>query len=257
MKTLIFDTHAHYDDNAFESDRDSLLASLAKQGVCGILNAGTNMTSSKKAIELSQKYPYIYSAVGIHPECISDKDINFSDLENLSKNKKVVAIGEIGLDYHYNSDNKALQIDYFEKQILMANKLSLPILVHDREAHNDTLNLLRKHKPKGVVHCFSGSLEMAEEILKLGMFIGVGGVVTFKNAKKLVEVVENIPLESILLETDAPYMAPVPNRGKRCDSSYIKFTAQKVAEIKNKSYEEILSQTKFNAIRLFGLEGDF
>lgn len=254
---MIFDTHAHYDDNAFESDRDSLLASLAKQGVCGILNAGTNMTSSKKAIELSQKYPYIYSAVGIHPECISDKDINFSDLENLSKNKKVVAIGEIGLDYHYNSDNKALQIDYFEKQILMANKLSLPILVHDREAHNDTLNLLRKHKPKGVVHCFSGSLEMAEEILKLGMFIGVGGVVTFKNAKKLVEVVENIPLESILLETDAPYMAPVPNRGKRCDSSYIKFTAQKVAEIKNKSYEEILSQTKFNAIRLFGLEGDF
>ncbi len=254
---MIFDTHAHYDDNAFESDRDSLLVSLPKQGVCGILNAGTNMRSSKKAIELSQKYPYIYSAVGIHPECISDKDINFSDLENLSKNKKVVAIGEIGLDYHYNSDNKALQIDYFEKQILMANKLSLPILVHDREAHNDTLNLLRKHKPKGVVHCFSGSLEMAEEILKLGMFIGVGGVVTFKNAKKLVEVVENIPLESILLETDAPYMAPVPNRGKRCDSSYIKFTAQKVAEIKNKSYEEVLSQTKSNAIRLFGLEGDF
>lgn len=254
---MIFDTHAHYDDNAFESDRDSLLVSLPKQGVCGILNAGTNMRSSKKAIKLSQKYPYIYSAVGIHPECISDKDINFSDLENLSKNKKVVAIGEIGLDYHYNSDNKALQIDYFEKQILMANKLSLPILVHDREAHNDTLNLLRKHKPKGVVHCFSGSLEMAEEILKLGMFIGVGGVVTFKNAKKLVEVVENIPLESLLLETDAPYMAPVPNRGKRCDSSYIKFTAQKVAEIKNKSYEEVLSQTKSNAIRLFGLEGDF
>lgn len=254
---MIFDTHAHYDDNAFESDRDSLLASLPKQGVCGILNAGTNMRSSKKAIELSQKYPYIYSAVGIHPECILDQDVNFSDLENLSKNKKVVAIGEIGLDYHYNSDNKALQIDYFEKQILMANKLSLPILVHDREAHNDTLNLLRKHKPKGVVHCFSGSLEMAEEILKLGMFIGVGGVVTFKNAKKLVEVVENIPLESLLLETDAPYMAPVPNRGKRCDSSYIKFTAQKVSEIKNKSYEEVLSQTKSNAIRLFGLEGDF
>lgn len=257
MKALIFDTHAHYDDNAFESDRDSLLVSLPKQGVCGILNAGTNMRSSKKAIKLSQKYPYIYSAVGIHPECILDQDVNFSDLENLSKNKKVVAIGEIGLDYHYNSDNKALQIDYFEKQILMANKLSLPILVHDREAHNDTLNLLRKHKPKGVVHCFSGSLEMAEEILKLGMFIGVGGVVTFKNAKKLVEVVENIPLESLLLETDAPYMAPVPNRGKRCDSSYIKFTAQKVAEIKNKSYEEVLSQTKSNAIRLFGLEGDF
>lgn len=257
MKALIFDTHAHYDDNAFESDRDSLLVSLPKQGVCGILNAGTNMASSKKAIELSQKYPYIYSAVGIHPECILDQDVNFSDLENLSKNKKVVAIGEIGLDYHYNSDNKALQIDYFEKQILMANKLSLPILVHDREAHNDTLNLLRKHKPKGVVHCFSGSLEMAEEILKLGMFIGVGGVVTFKNAKKLVEVVENIPLESLLLETDAPYMAPVPNRGKRCDSSYIKFTAQKVSEIKNKSYEEVLSQTKSNAIRLFGLEGDF
>ncbi len=254
---MIFDTHAHYDDNAFESDRDSLLVSLPKQGVCGILNAGTNMRSSKKAIKLSQKYPYIYSAVGIHPECILDQDVNFSDLENLSKNKKVVAIGEIGLDYHYNSDNKALQIDYFEKQILMANKLSLPILVHDREAHNDTLNLLRKHKPKGVVHCFSGSLEMAEEILKLGMFIGVGGVVTFKNAKKLVEVVENIPLESLLLETDAPYMAPVPNRGKRCDSSYIKFTAQKVAEIKNKSYEEVLSQTKSNAIRLFGLEGDF
>ncbi len=254
MNDLIFDTHAHYDDSAFDSDRDLLLSLLPEQGVCGVLNAGTNILSSKKSIELSKKYPYVYSAVGIHPECVSVSDTNLEILKDLSKDKKVIAVGEIGLDYHYSQENKNLQIDFFEKQILIANELSLPILVHDREAHMDTLNLLKNYQPKGVVHCFSGSLEMAEEILKLGMFIGVGGVVTFKNAKKLVQVVKEVPLESILLETDAPYMAPVPNRGKRCDSSYIKFTAQKIAEIKNKSYEEVLLQTKSNALKLFRLE---
>lgn len=252
---MIFDSHAHYDDKAFDDDRTEILASLPQLGVCSVLNAGTNISASEKSVELSNKYSYIYAAVGIHPECISECD--YKDLEilkNLSQNKKVVAIGEIGLDYHYSAENKELQKDFFEKQILMANDVSLPILVHDRDAHMDTLNLLKEHKPKGVVHCFSGSMEMAEEILKLGMFIGVGGVVTFKNAKKLIDVVREIPLECILLETDAPYMAPTPFRGKRCDSSYIKFTAQKIAEIKNKSYEEVLQKTRLNAESLFNVE---
>ena len=246
--SMIFDSHAHYDDAKFDEDREKVLSLLPQNGVCAVLNAGTNIETSKKAISLAKKYSYIYAAVGIHPECVLEtKDEDLMRLKELAKLKKVIAIGEIGLDYHYSIENKDLQLKFFEKQLSIANETSLPVLIHDREAHMDTINLIKKYKPKGVIHCFSGSLEMAKEVLGMGMLLGIGGVVTFKNAKKLIEIVKEIPLEAILLETDAPYMAPTPFRGKRCDSTYIKFTAQKIAEIKNKPYEEVLDITKDNA----------
>lgn len=254
---MIFDTHAHYDDSAFDEDREETLSKVLYEGVFAVINAGADVESSRKSIELSENYPYIYAAVGMHPENISKTyDKNYiNELEKLILNsKKTVAVGEIGLDYHYNSENKDIQKLVFESQIQLALKHNLPIIVHDREAHGDTLELLKKHRPKGVVHCFSGSLEMAKELIKLGMYLGIGGVVTFKNAKNIAEIVKNIPLSSILLETDAPYMAPVPFRGKRCDSSYIKYTAEKIAELKDMELSEVLKITKENAINLFSIK---
>ncbi len=252
----IFETHAHYDDAAFDEDRDLLLQNLKSKGVCNVITAGADLESSLKSTQLSQKYDYIYAAVGIHPENISEnleKDY-LEKLENMiSENKKVVAVGEIGLDYHFRTDNKESQKEVFINQIKLANRLGLPVLVHDRDAHGDTMEILKEFKPRGIVHCFSGSLEMAREVVKIGMLLGVGGVVTFKNAKNIVEVVREMPLDDIVLETDAPYMAPAPFRGKRCDSSMIKYTAEKIAEIKNVSVAEVLDITKNNAKKLFGI----
>ena len=253
----IFETHAHYDDMQFDEDREILLEELPKQGVCGVITAGADLKSSVAAVELAEKYPYIHSAVGVHPENITETlEPNFvQELENLINNhKKIVAVGEIGLDYHFRQDNKELQKEVFIKQLELANKHNLPVLVHDREAHGDTMEILKKFTPKGIVHCFSGSVEMAREVVKLGMYLGVGGVVTFKNAKNIVEVVREMPLEVMVLETDAPYMAPVPFRGKRCDSSMIKYTAEKIAEIKNIDAQKVCDITKSNAIKLFGIK---
>lgn len=250
----IFETHAHYDDEAFNEDREQLLEELPGQGVCGIITAGADIKSSIAATELAEKYPYIYAAVGVHPENITENlGAGFlSELENLIKNrKKIVAVGEIGLDYHFRQDNKQIQKEIFSNQIELGNKYNLPVLVHDREAHADTMEILKNTKPKGIVHCFSGSVEMAKEVVKLGMYLGIGGVVTFKNAKNIVDVVREMPLEVMVLETDAPYMAPVPFRGKRCDSSMIKYTAEKIAEIKNINAEQVCEITKSNAIKLF------
>ncbi len=254
--SLIFDTHSHYDDSAFDVDREEKLSLLPNDNIYAVINAGADIESSKKSINLSKKYDYIYAAVGVHPENILKISQNYIDeLEKLIlNNKKVVAIGEIGLDYHYTKENKQQQKDLFENQVKLAIKHDLPVIVHDREAHEDTLEILKKYKPKGVVHCFSGSLEMAKELIKIGMYIGIGGVVTFKNAKNIVHVVENIPLDVILLETDAPYMSPVPFRGKRCDSSYIKYTAEKISEIKNIELNEVFEITKQNAKNLFGVK---
>ena len=253
----IFETHAHYDDEAFDGDRDLLLQNLQNQGVCNIITAGADLKSSFDAIQISKKYEYIYAAVGIHPENIDESCFDENYLEKLdnmiSENEKVVAVGEIGLDYHFKTDNKEKQKEVFINQIKLANKCGLPVLVHDREAHGDTMEILNNLKPKGIVHCFSGSLEMAREVAKLGMLLGIGGVVTFKNAKTIVEVVREIPLDFIVLETDAPYMAPTPFRGKRCDSSMIKYTAEKIAEIKSVSVSEVLNATKNNAKKLFGV----
>lgn len=249
----IFDSHAHYDDPAFDLDREELLDNLFSSTVSNVINVGCNLESSKKSIELSRKYSQIFASIGIHPLEAKILPENFIDnLRNLSKEPKVVAIGEIGLDYHYNDAPCAdIQKEIFEQQLNLANELALPVIIHSREATKDTLDILKKYKPKGVVHCFSGSLEIANEILKLGMFIGLGGVITFKNAKNPIDVAKNIPLDRLLLETDAPYMSPVPFRGKRCDSSFIKYTAEKICEIRNIELEYLLNITQKNAENLF------
>ncbi len=251
----IFDSHAHYDDEQFKDDKDTLLSSFAEGGICGCITCGTNTKNSYAAIELAEKYPFIYAAVGLHPLDIEDeKKENYIDIfRSLSNHEKVVAIGEIGLDYHYDSAPRETQIKVLEEQIILAKELDLPVIIHDRESHEDILNILKKHKPKGVVHCFSGSVEMMREVVKLGMYIGLGGAVTFKNAKKPVEVAKEVPSERLLIETDAPYMTPVPFRGKRNDSTLIPYTAEKIAEVRNTTAQEILNITNQNAKELFGI----
>lgn len=250
---LIFDSHSHYDDKTFDGVRESLLSSLTDRGVNRIITCGCDLESSKKALSLAEKYDFIYAAAGIHPENL-ESGTTVKQIEDLCRgNKKIVAVGEIGLDYYYNSKNRDEQKKVFEEQLILSNKLGLPVIVHDRDAHSDTLELLKKHRPKGVVHCFSGSPEMAAEILKLGMYIGVGGVITFKNAKRLPDVVKMLPDDRILVETDCPYLAPEPFRGSVCRSDMIYYTAARIAEIRNTSTTEILKQTNKNATVLFGI----
>lgn len=251
----IFDSHAHYDSDAFEADRKELLSALPSQGVCGIINCGSDMASSISSLELADEFDFVYAACGIHPhEAESCQQGYLSVLKKLCMEEKCVAVGEIGLDYHYDFSPRDKQKQVFEQQILLAKELDLPVIVHDREAHEDTLELLKRYKPKGVVHCFSGSVEMAKEIVKLGMYIGLGGAVTFKNARKPLEVAVYVPSDRLLIETDCPYMTPVPHRGKRCDSSYIPFTAEVIASVRNATAEDILDLTRKNANILFGLE---
>lgn len=249
---LIFDSHSHYDDKKFDGVRDELLISMRKNGVVGIVTCGCDAISSKSALDMAEKYDFVYAAVGIHPGNL-ESQTTIENIRRLAAHNKCVAIGEIGLDYYWESDNKALQAEIFKKQILLAKELNLPVIVHDRDAHEDTLNILKEYKPKGVVHCFSGSVEMAREIIKLGLYIGVGGVITFKNARKLPEVVSEIPDELLLVETDCPYLAPEPYRGKLCHSGMIALTAQKIAEIRETSAEKILKTTAQNAKKLFGI----
>lgn len=250
----IFDTHAHYDDTAFDGDRESIIKKLKENGVCNVINVGADLKTSQNSINLSREYDFIYAAVGVHPYDVQNLEEDYLDkLKDMCKWKKVVAIGEIGLDYHMDDCNKKAQEKIFKEQIELSKTLNLPIIIHNREAHNDTMNIIKEYRPKGVIHCFSGSKEMAKEVIKLGMYIGLGGVVTFKNAKNALEVAKTIPLENLVLETDAPYMAPVPFRGKRCDSTLIKFTAQKIAEIRNMDLDELLFKTKQNAKKLFSV----
>ena len=249
----IFDTHAHYDDKAFNEDRYSLLSSLPEKGVCNIINCGCSVESCRTSMDLSERFPFMYFASGIHPEdCETFGDISAlkDTLSPFISHPKCVAIGEIGLDYHYDID-KDTQKAFFEEQIKIALTHDLPVIVHDREAHADTLELLKKYKPKGVMHCFSGSVETAKVVISLGMYIGLGGVVTFKNARKSLEVATSIPLDRLLLETDCPYMAPVPFRGKRCDSSLISFVAEAIASARGISVDEVLTATVQNANKLF------
>ena len=247
---IIFDTHAHYDDDIFSDILPQLLYEQKNSGVCGVISCGTDEQSSEKTIELAEKFDFLYAAVGSHPENLTDKD-DFSYIYRLAKNKKCVAVGEIGLDYHYENYDREKQLHAFKTQIHIAKELNLPVIVHDRDAHQDTLDVLKELKPKGVLHCFSGSVEMAKEILKLGMYIGVGGVITFKNAKKLPDVVKMLPRDRLLLETDSPYLAPEPLRGKICHSGLIPFTARKIAEIKETTPEDILATSLQNAKNLF------
>lgn len=255
MLSHIFDTHSHYDDRRFDADRDELISSLFANGMSGIIHAATDIASSEFGIEQSRKYERYYASVGIHPENADSVTSGYIDsLRLLAQSEKVVAIGEIGLDYHYEGYDKASQIELFTSSVELANELSLPVIVHCRDAVGDCMEILKRLKPKGVMHCYSGSPETARELLDLGMYIGFTGAITFKNAKKAAEVLKILPLDRLLLETDCPYMAPEPLRGKRCDSSMIRFTAQRAAEVMGVESDELLAATEENAVRVFGIE---
>ena len=251
---MIFDTHAHYDDEAFDQDRDVLLSSLPDKGVCGVVNAACNLDSAEKCLQLADAYPLLWAAVGIHPiDALSAGEGYLEKLREMaSTNQKVVAIGEIGLDYYYDVP-KEIQNKMFREQLHLANELRLPVIVHDRDAHGPILDILKEYHPQGVIHRFSGSVEMAKEALKLGLYIGIGGALTFKNSLTLAKVASYVPMDRILLETDCPYMAPVPFRGKRCDSSLICYVAEKLAEIKGIPVEEVYRAAKSNAETLFAI----
>lgn len=254
MYNNIFDTHSHYDDEAFDSDRNELIASLFDSGVSHIVSCGCDVASSIANQKLAKDFENFYFAAGFHPENLEDGSIeDLTKIKDLTNDSKCVAIGEIGLDYHWMSSTKEKQIEFFEKQIELAKTIDLPVIVHDREAHGDTLDILKATKPKGVLHCFSGSKEMAREIIKLGMYIGLNGVVTFKNARKSLEVVREIPLDRLVLETDCPYLAPEPNRGKRNHSGFIPHIAQRIGDELKMDAQEILDITNENAKRLFDL----
>ena len=251
----IFDSHAHYDDEQFDTDRAELLGSFKEKGISGVVCCGVNIETSQFAVDLSHKYGFMFSAVGFHP--LDNEEYRDGDLETikrLAQDEKCVAIGEIGLDYHYEKESRESQLVLLRKQIELANELDMPVIIHDRESHEDTLNILKELRPKGVVHCFSGSVEMAKEIIKLGMYIGLGGAVTFKNAVKPCEVAKFVPDDRLLIETDAPYMTPVPFRGKRCTSLHIPYTAEKIAELRGVTPQEILDLTDKNARILFAIK---
>lgn len=254
MFSNIFDTHAHYDDEKFDADRDTLLAGLPAQGVCGVVNAACDMASCESGLALAEKYPFVYCSVGVHPHSADEWTAACADtLAAYTKQTKVAAIGEIGLDYHYDFSPRETQRAAFEAQLALAKELDLPVIIHDREAHADTLTLLQKYHPKGILHCFSGSAEMAKEILKLGMYIAFGGAVTFKNARKTLEAAAVVPLDRLLVETDCPYMSPEPLRGTRCDSSMIAYTAVALARIKSLEPQALLDATCANARAVYGI----
>lgn len=251
----IFDSHAHYDDPGFDADRAALLSSLPAKGIVGVVNPGCTVGGSEAVIDLAAKYPFVWAAVGIHPEEAGHaREGDLAEIERLAARPKVVAIGEIGLDYHYEDEvPRAVQLPLFEGQLALANRLHLPVIVHDREAHGDTMELLRKYRPRGVVHCFSGSVQMALELADMGLYIGFTGVVTFKNARRAVEAAGALPFDRILIETDCPYMAPEPYRGTRCDSTMLPRVVERIALLRGVSPEEAARQTAENACRLYGI----
>ena len=254
---MIFETHAHYDDDRFDEDRDKILKSLPEAGIGIVVNSGASVESTRDTIELAKKYAHVYAAVGIHPSEIAELDEAFFDwMRAQTAWEKTVAIGEIGLDYYWDKEPEVQERQryWFGRQIELARETGLPIIVHSRDAAADTMQVMKEHQAQeipGVIHCYSYSKEMAQEFIKMGYYIGVGGVVTFKNAKKLIETVETIPLESILLETDCPYMAPEPYRGKRNSSLYLPYVVERIAQIKGITPEEVERVTELNARRLF------
>lgn len=248
----IFDAHCHYDDEWFDGDRESIISALPQKGVCGVLTNATDLENVKTVIDLCERYPYVYGTAGIHPECLEKLPPNdfINQIEKLCKHNKIVAIGEIGLDYHWDIP-KEKQMPIVKAQLELAKELDMPVVFHDREAHGDTMELLRYYQPKGLLHCYSGSVEMLKEVVKLGLSISLGGVVTFKNARVPVEVAKTVPLDKLLLETDAPYLAPVPHRGKRNDSSLIAYTAEKIAELRGMDTQKLIDITTENTKSLF------
>ncbi|WP_182187812.1 TatD family hydrolase [Pectinatus frisingensis] len=252
---MLIDTHAHLDDNQYDQDRTEVINRAADEGVNLIINMGADMDSSHKAVQLAAQYDAIYAAVGVHPEeadgMTCDDDYVLSELA--VDNAKVLAIGEIGLDYHFRTDNKDVQKKVFIKQLDLARQLHLPVSIHARDAHADLMQVLKTEGRgvRGVIHCYSGSWEMAEELFNMGWYIGADGPLTFKNAAKLPEIIRKMPMEKLLLETDCPYLAPVPQRGKRNEPAFVKYTAQKVAEIRNMQFVQVAEITTINAKNLF------
>ena len=251
----IFETHSHYDDSAFDDDREELLSSLKSAGVGIVVNSGASLDGCRRTIELTEKYPFIYGTLGVHPDEVGElNEETFFWLKEQLMRPKIVAVGEIGLDYYWDKESHELQKEWFKKQMELAKEVDLPVIVHSREAAQDTFDLIKSEHAGttgGVIHCFSGSKEMAKEYIKMGYYIGVGGVVTFKNARVLKEVVESIPLERILTETDCPYLAPVPFRGKRNCSAYISYVLDMIAELKGISREEAEQVTYENARNMY------
>ena len=254
---MYFDTHAHYDDEMFDGDREWLLdRALPESGVALVLNPGCERRSSLFAVELSEKYDYIYAAAGWHPSDAESFDESSETLiRELCGKKKVRAIGEIGLDYHYGADTKETQQKVLRRQLAIARELGKPVIIHDRDAHADCMAILAEYpEVKGVFHCYSGSAEMAAELVRRGWYLSFTGAITFKNARRAPEVIASVPLDRIMIETDSPYLAPVPNRGKRNDSTMIKFVAEKIAEIKHVPVNEVYSVTSQNAKNVFGIK---
>lgn len=255
-KPMIFESHAHYDSQQFDDDRDALLNSMQENGVGTIINSAADWDSVTEVVELAEKYPFVYAAVGMHPDEVGDlNEERFAFMKSQCQKEKVVAVGEIGLDYYWDNESHDTQKKWFIRQLELARELDLPVIIHSRDAAPDTLEIMKEHAKglRGVIHCFSYSKELAREYVKMGFYIGIGGVVTFKNGKKLKEIAEEIPLDRILLETDCPYLAPVPFRGKRNSSLYIPYIAQEIANLKGITYEEVVAQTEENGKRLFGI----
>ncbi|MCL2860596.1 MAG: TatD family hydrolase [Oscillospiraceae bacterium] len=251
----LFDSHAHYNDEQYDLDRDEIIKKIFESGVTKIINAGYNVEASKTSIELAEKYDFIYAAVGIHPQDIENISIDLIEIEKLSNHSKVIAIGEIGLDYHWNKENKQEQIEAFARQIELANKLDLPIVIHSRDAYVDTINVLKNMvdaNKKGVFHCCPLNAELVKDALDLGYNISFAGAITFKNVKNADEIIKMVPMDRIQIETDAPYLSPEPFRGKRNDSTRIKYIAQKVATARGISVEEVAKMTYENTLRMFG-----
>lgn len=253
---MIFDTHAHYDNQAFDEDRETLLTSLTNAGIGRVVNIGASLESTKRTLELMEQYPFIYGAVGVHPSESGElKEEDMAWLESLLRREKVVAVGEIGLDYYWKEPEISIQKHWFIRQLDLARRHSFPVVIHSRDAAKDTLDIMKAEKAGeigGVIHCFSYSREMAREYLNMGFYLGIGGVSTFQNARHLKEVIAYAPLEKLVLETDCPYLAPVPHRGKRNSSLYLPLVVQAIAEIKGITREQVEEQTWENGVVLFG-----
>ncbi|MDO4294696.1 MAG: TatD family hydrolase [bacterium] len=256
---MIIDTHAHYDDEAFDEDRDQLIRGFAENGIEMVVNVGAGIETSKRTLELVAQYENVYGAVGVHPDGVQDlTEADMEWLKSVSGREKIVAIGEIGLDYYWDTAERQIQKKWFVRQLGLAREVGLPVIIHSREAAADTLEIMKAEKSEeigGVIHCFSYGVEMAREYLKMGFFLGIGGVLTFKNGRRLKEVVEYAPMESLVLETDSPYLTPVPYRGKRNNSNYLPLVVEELAKIKGLSAQEVIDITRENALRLYRISG--
>jgi TatD DNase family protein len=254
---MIFETHAHYEDEAFDIDREELLDQLPKQGIEYVVDVSSGLQTVDKVLALAEKHPYIYAAVGIHPsDTMELNEERFLWLKEKAKHPKSVAIGEIGLDYYWDTPDREIQKVWFERQMELAREVKRPLIIHSRDAANDTFLMMKEAKADSIgaiIHCFGYGVEQAKLYLNMGFYLGIGGVITFTNGKKLKEVVEYAPLEQLVLETDCPYLAPVPNRGKRNSSLYLPYIAQEIARIKQMDYDTVLKVTKENAMRFYGI----